>query len=53
MTVRATPAGLPVTPLAVTATDVLAWDRGRGDPPLTRGFTPEQEAAVLAAAGDP
>jgi 2'-hydroxyisoflavone reductase len=31
-------AGLPVTPLAVTAADVLAWDRARGEPPLSRGF---------------
>ncbi|MBO0701634.1 MAG: NAD-dependent epimerase/dehydratase family protein [Candidatus Dormibacteraeota bacterium] len=27
--------GMPATPLAVTAADVLAWDRGRGLPPLT------------------
>jgi 2'-hydroxyisoflavone reductase len=45
---RARAAGLPATPLAVTAADVLAWDRDRGEPPLdTRGFTPEQEQAVL------
>lgn len=48
---RARAAGMPATPLAVTAADVLAWDRGRGEPPLTRGFTPDEEAAVLAAAG--
>ncbi|MFD8705270.1 NAD-dependent epimerase/dehydratase family protein [Kitasatospora sp. NPDC059648] len=47
---RARAAGLPATPLAVTAADVLAWDRGRGEPPLDHGFTPEQEARVLAAA---
>jgi 2'-hydroxyisoflavone reductase len=40
---------MPATPLAVTAADVLAWDRERGEPPLTGGFTPEQERAVLAA----
>jgi 2'-hydroxyisoflavone reductase len=46
---RARAAGLPATPLAVTAADVLAWDRERGEPPLdTRGFTPEQEQAVLS-----
>jgi nucleoside-diphosphate-sugar epimerase len=45
---RARAAGMPATPLAVTAADVLAWDRQRGDPPLMRGFTPEQEQAVLA-----
>jgi hypothetical protein len=27
---------------------VLAWDRQRGEPPLTGGFTPEQEQAILA-----
>jgi 2'-hydroxyisoflavone reductase len=45
---RARAAGLPATALAVTAADVLAWDRERGEPPLdTRGFTPEQEQSVL------
>jgi 2'-hydroxyisoflavone reductase len=45
---RARAAGLPATPLAVTAADVLAWDRERGEPPLdTNGFTPEQEQAIL------
>ena len=48
---RARAAGLPATPLAVTAADVLAWDRARGEPPLSRGFTPEQEAEALAARG--
>jgi 2'-hydroxyisoflavone reductase len=48
-TARARAAGMPATPLAVTAADVLAWDRDRGLPPLTKGWTPEQEAAVLAA----
>jgi nucleoside-diphosphate-sugar epimerase len=47
---RARAAGLPATPLDVTVADVLAWDRGRGEPPLDGGFTPEQEQAVLAAA---
>jgi 2'-hydroxyisoflavone reductase len=45
---RARAAGMPATPLAVTIADVLAWDRGRGEPPLTRGYSPEQEQAVLA-----
>lgn len=44
---RARAAGMPATPLEVTARDVLAWDRGRGEPPLERGFTPEQERAVI------
>jgi nucleoside-diphosphate-sugar epimerase len=48
---RARAAGMPATPLEVTAADVLAWDRGRGEPPLTRGFTPEQEQGVLARYG--
>ncbi len=39
---------MPATPLRQTAADVLAWDRDRGEPPLARGFTPEQERAVLA-----
>jgi nucleoside-diphosphate-sugar epimerase len=45
---RARAAGLPATPLPVTIADVLAWDRQRGQPPLDRGFTPEQEAEALA-----
>ncbi len=44
---RARAAGMPATPLDVTAADVLAWDRDRGQPPLERGFTEEQERAVL------
>jgi 2'-hydroxyisoflavone reductase len=45
---RARAAGMPATPLAVTAADVLAWDRQRGESPLTRGFSPEEEQALLA-----
>jgi 2'-hydroxyisoflavone reductase len=48
---RARAAGLPATPLEVTAADVLAWDRARGLPPLANGFSPEQEEAALRAAG--
>jgi len=48
---RARAAGLPATPLEVTAADVLAWDRERGQPPLEGGFTPEQERTVLARYG--
>lgn len=48
---RGRAAGMPATPLAVTAADVLAWDRARGEPPLRHGFTPAEEADVLAAAG--
>ncbi len=46
---RARQAGLPATPLEVTAADVLAWDRARGAPPLPLGYTPEEEQAALAA----
>ncbi len=46
---RARAAGLPATPFEVTVADVQAWDRARGEPPLdTRGFTPDQEQAVLS-----
>jgi 2'-hydroxyisoflavone reductase len=48
---RARAAGMSATPLQVTATDVLAWDRERGEPPLGHGFTDEQEQAVLARPG--
>lgn len=51
---RARAAGMPATPLEVTAADVLAWDRERGEPPIEGGFTPEQEQVLLArAGGDP
>ncbi|MET9618660.1 NAD-dependent epimerase/dehydratase family protein [Kitasatospora indigofera] len=49
---RSRAAGLSATPLEVTAADVLAWDRERGEPPLRSGFTPEEERAVLARHGD-
>ena len=39
---------MPATPLEVTTADVLAWDRERGEPPLSHGFTAEQERAILA-----
>ena len=44
---RARAAGMPATPLEVTAADVLAWDRQRGEPPLVHGFSPEEEKALL------
>ena len=40
--------GLPKTPLAQTAADVLAWDTARGLPPLKVDLTPEREAELLA-----
>jgi 2'-hydroxyisoflavone reductase len=46
---RARAAGMPATPLAVTAADVLAWDRERGQPPLEGGFSAEQERLALTA----
>jgi 2'-hydroxyisoflavone reductase len=49
---RAEAAGLPATPLAVTAADVLVWDRERGEPPLDRGWSPQEEEKVLAAVQD-
>jgi len=48
---RAVAAGMPQTPFETTVADVLAWDRERGTPPLTFGFTEEEEAKALAAAG--
>lgn len=45
---KARAAGLPATPLVVTAADTLAWDRERGEPPLSKGISPEAEALLLA-----
>ena len=39
---------MPATPLEVTAADVLAWDRQRGEPPLARGFSAQEEQELLA-----
>jgi len=47
---RARAAGMPSTPLAVTAADVLAWDRQRGEPPLLHGPSPAEEEKLLAGA---
>ncbi len=44
---RARGVGLGATPLTTTAADVLAWDIGRGLPPLPVELTPEREAALL------
>lgn len=44
---RAHAAGMPATPLATTAVDVLAWDRERGTPPLQVGLSPAREAELL------
>lgn len=45
---RAHEAGMPRTPLLQTARDVLAWDRARGLPPLSVGWSEDEEAAALA-----
>ncbi len=45
---RALAAGMPATPLEVTAADVLAWDRQRGEPPLAGGYSEDEEQALLA-----
>jgi 2'-hydroxyisoflavone reductase len=47
---RARAAGMPATPLSVTAADVLAWDRARGEPPIDRGLSAEEEQTLLALA---
>jgi 2'-hydroxyisoflavone reductase len=47
---KARAAGMPATPLRVTAADVLAWDLERGEPPLATELSPEQEAKLLATA---
>ncbi len=46
---RARTAGLPATPLATTAADVLAWDRARGQPPLRYELSPAQERKLLTS----
>jgi nucleoside-diphosphate-sugar epimerase len=48
---RARAAGMPATPLAVTAADVLAWDRERCEPPLAEGYTADEEQRLLTAVG--
>ena len=47
---KARGAGLPATPLRVTAADVLAWDRQRGGPPLDTGFSPSRSRRRWPAA---
>jgi 2'-hydroxyisoflavone reductase len=46
---RARAAGMPATPLAVTAADVLAWDRERGEPPIQRELSASDEEKLLDA----
>jgi 2'-hydroxyisoflavone reductase len=42
--------GMPRTPLTQTVADVRAWDRGRGEPPLTSGLSQDEERAALTRA---
>ncbi len=44
-------AGMPRTPLVQTVADVRAWDRDRGEPPLTCGLSEEEEHDALTRAG--
>ncbi len=44
---KARAAGMPVTPLKQTLTDLLAWDRDRGEPALDIGLSAEAEAELL------
>lgn len=44
--------GLTATPLRTTAADVLAWDRQRGEPPLSVELSAEEEAALLRSADE-
>jgi nucleoside-diphosphate-sugar epimerase len=46
---KARSAGMSVTPFRQTVADLLAWDQDRGTPELDFGFTPEEEAALLAS----
>jgi 2'-hydroxyisoflavone reductase len=41
-------AGMSATPLEKTAADVLAWDRERGEPPLSVGISAERETELLS-----
>ncbi|TDD18680.1 NAD-dependent epimerase/dehydratase family protein [Kribbella turkmenica] len=44
---KARAAGMPVTPLRRTIADLMAWDRDRGEPPLSVGLSPEDERRLL------
>ncbi|MFK4086896.1 NAD-dependent epimerase/dehydratase family protein [Kribbella sp. NPDC020789] len=46
---KARAAGMPVTPLKQTLTDLLAWDRDRGEPPLNTGLSAEAEAELVGS----
>jgi 2'-hydroxyisoflavone reductase len=46
---KALGAGLRPRPFAETVADTLAWDRGRGSPPLKAGYDHERERDLLAA----
>jgi 2'-hydroxyisoflavone reductase len=42
--------GMPRTALIQTISDTRAWDRDRGEPPLTNGLSEEEEGEALARA---
>ncbi len=46
---KAISAGLHHRPLKETCADTLAWDRGRGSPPLRAGLSGDEERKLLAA----
>jgi 2'-hydroxyisoflavone reductase len=50
-TSHAVGAGLTFRPLGETVADTLAWDLGRGRPPLVAGLDPEREAVLLGDLG--
>jgi 2'-hydroxyisoflavone reductase len=50
---RALSWGLRVRPLAETASDTLAWDRGRGLPEMPNALSRERESQLLAELGQP
>jgi nucleoside-diphosphate-sugar epimerase len=43
-------AGMPRTPLSQTVADIRAWDRDRGEPPLTSGLSDEEQRTALSQA---
>ncbi|MEI8411313.1 MULTISPECIES: NAD-dependent epimerase/dehydratase family protein [unclassified Kribbella] len=44
---KARAAGMPVTPLRQTLTDLIAWDQERGEPDLGFGMSPDDEERLL------
>jgi 2'-hydroxyisoflavone reductase len=44
-------AGMPSTPVDRTIADTRAWDRDRGEPPLSCGLSAEEERAAVVLTG--